>query len=169
MTQNVIERSDAFEHIKSIFIQAALIELSRFNSSSPLNGPSEQECLVSYIAHCGKELKIHTLPNNLPAINSEVFDSDIIRTFVLCVADRFFIEIKPFENILYDHLSGVFHIKDVPNITVIHKDLLASVITDISNQDKDVVKFFEANSWVVCVIMLLLTHQNIISQISLKK
>lgn len=164
---NVTMMNSDFQLLKGIFVKSVMIEIGRFNyaTTAPFG---EVGTIMRYIAHCGKELKFHTLllPNMTDILNDEIFTNPVISTFVLCATDRFFIEINPFKEVLYKHFLGLLVSKYTKGYSVM-PDALIDTLSSSARKLKDTGEFFDFNNWIVCVMMIMLTHQELINQISI--
>jgi hypothetical protein len=162
------ESLTGFPYFKEKFKVALTSELAHRTSEE------EKVVIYEFLLTVAKKYKLHTLFTKIGIQNAveTVFESSIIRDFVLCTSDRFFIEtsssfeedegIKSIINHISNGMSFYTIAKPVNKETVTYCYVPDQVMDNV--RSPNLKKILENNHWLIVIAMILLTYPSLYEQ-----
>lgn len=154
-----------FPYFKEKFNLALMSELSHRTTEE------EKVVIYEFLFTVAKKYKLHTLFTNIGIQNAveTVFESSIIRDFVLCTGDRFFIEtsssfeedesIKNIINHISNGMSFYTIAKPVNKENLNYCYVPDQVMDNV--RSPNLKKILENNHWLIVMAMILLTYPSL--------
>lgn len=169
----VISQDFKFQDFKTVFSKVVIQELTHRTTVE------ETQDIMRFVLSVGKEYKLHTMftKAGILAVQETVFLNPSVRDFVLCIADRFFIEISHDAekninfNSLINHISNglIFYQRhdlvdgrgNISSFCYTPTTVLNNIIVD---NVKEILKY---NNWLIVTVMLLMTYPDFCEDIGI--
>lgn len=169
----VISPDFKFQDYKAVFSRVVIQELSHRTTVD------ETQDIMRFVLSVGKEHKLHTMftKTGIIGVQETVFLNQSVRDFVLCVADRFFIEISQdaeantIHDSLINHISNglIFYQKhelvdgrgNVSPFCYTPTEVLSNIMVD------DVKQILKHNNWLIVTVMILMAYPDFCEEIGI--
>lgn len=169
----VISPDFKFQDYKSVFSRVVIQELTHRTTVE------ETQDIMRFVLSVGKELKLHTMftKAGILAVQETVFLNPSVRDFVLCVADRFFIEISYDDetNLMLDslisHISNGLVFYQQHGVADVRGNISEYCFTPTEVMNNLIVgnvkEFLRYNNWLIVTVMILMTYPDFCEDIGM--